>query len=329
MSRNASGTTFKYVPRTTDMIKRRQAVRGGFDRMWNEHVQKIFTPSVGSNVVRILPATWENFNHYGYDIYVHYGIGPDNGRYLCLKNMRNEPCPICDERVRVMNKGDEQYAKELRPVWRVVVWMIDRRNESDGLQIWPMPVSKIDRPLIELAVDKRTNEALLIDDLEAGYDIEFTREGSSVTTQYSALRIDRHPSPLHHDRRIMQEWWDYVVAHPIPSLLNYYSYDHIKNVFIGEVDADDDYGQPYDEVDPTDDPDDRSPDSRSKLDDADERDVDVDDHRDRDRRAESGFRSDARSGYDDRGAVSDAGTARGRGTEGSRSRLRERLRNLR
>src|ERR1700693_6132381 len=86
---------FSYTPRDPDKVKERAEQTGSrFDSPFIDRFDT-FRPKVGDNLIRILPPTWDDHDHYGFDIWVHSYIGPDNGTYLCLNKMQNKPCPIC------------------------------------------------------------------------------------------------------------------------------------------------------------------------------------------------------------------------------------------
>jgi hypothetical protein len=219
---------FEYKKRNADQIKKRAAQAGGRRDGIVKDDFKVFTPKDKDNRLRFLPPTWESSEHYGFDIYVHYGIGPDNGQYLCLAKMKNSMCPICEERHRAESEKLTDYAKELNPVKRVLIWLIDRDQEDDGPKIWAMPWT-IDRDISKLSVEEKGAQAgsfLPIDDPDEGYDVEFERKGKGIQTEFIGLRIARRASSLGN-----QTWLDYVVEHPLPSCLNFQEYEYIQNVF--------------------------------------------------------------------------------------------------
>jgi len=235
---------FKYKKRSTEAVDRRGKQKAGkYDSIFSEGVT-MFSPAKGDNILRIMPGTFEGSDeHYGMDVYVHYGVGTDNQSYLCPNKMLDKPCPICEELARVQNGGDDDYIRELKPTKRVLVYVIDRENEKEGPKVWSMPWT-IDRDLALASKDKKTGEVLLIDDPENGYDISFTKEGAGVKTKYNALGIDRRDSFLSDDEKTEEEWLDFIVENPLDKLLNYYDYDRIAKVFNGgEV------SEPEEEVD--------------------------------------------------------------------------------
>lgn len=218
---------YRYQPRTYEQAKKRtERSNSNFDVFIKDSV-KMFKVNDGDNNIRILPPTWDGAEHYGLDIWVHYGIGPDNQAYLCLQKMKGEPCPICDERAR--NKVDEEYEKSLKPNERVLLFIIDRDDEKEGVQAWPCPPT-VDREIMLRTVDKKTGESLPIDSPENGYDVEFTKNGKGLNTKYIGINIARRESELGNDK-----WMEFAVDNPLPELLVYYEYDHIMKAFGGQL----------------------------------------------------------------------------------------------
>lgn len=232
---SSRGTGFQYRKPTAEDVKKRAEQRGGseFDSIFKSST-KMFKVNDGSNLIRILPPTWPEPKHFGYDIFVHYSVGPDSQTYLCPKEMLGEPCPICEERALAVKDGDDNYAKELKASKRVVLYLIDRDAEKEGVQVWAAPWT-VDRDLNTLIVDKRTGEVLGIDDPEHGYDVDFTKNGTGLTTKYIGLQIARRDSDLGKD-----EWLQYAIDNPIPDQLAYFDYDHIAKVFGGKTTKKDD-----------------------------------------------------------------------------------------
>jgi hypothetical protein len=197
-----------------------------FDRFVKDDI-KTWVPKDGVNILRILPPTWKDPEHYGFDIYVNYGVGADRQAYLDLDKMLGKPDPIAEERAKALRDGDEQYAKDLAPKRRCGVWIIDRDAEKEGVQFWAMPWT-IDADIAKLTTDKRTGEVLNIDDPENGYDIEFEKVGKGRNTKYEAVAIARRSSPLG-----SKKWLEFALDNPIPDQLVYHDYEHIAKTFGG------------------------------------------------------------------------------------------------
>lgn len=224
-SRRGGGRRFEYEARDDAETKRRGQRRGGdFDRLMKDHI-KVYTPRDGDNRVRILPPTWKGAKHYGLDVHVHYGVGPDRGSYLCLQKMKGEPDPIAEEHAQARRDGDDEYAKKIEAKARLLVYLIDRDNEKEGVQAWFMPWT-MDRDISQVSQDKDTGEVLRIDHPDDGYDVLFTKTGTKDRTKYGGIAIARRSSPLGKD-----EWLDFAMDNPLPDQLQYYSYDHIAKAF--------------------------------------------------------------------------------------------------
>jgi hypothetical protein len=229
---------FKYRPREKDTVKKRANQSGGlFDSIFKSQFAT-FTPKEGDYRLRVLPPTWPDAQHFGLDIYVHYGIGSDNQSYLCLDKMLGEKCPICEQRKVAERSGDPEYARSLVPTKRVLVWVLDRADEESGPQLWSMAWT-IDRDLANLSIDKASGELLLIDDPEDGYDIEFVRTGKGLKTKYSGTAVARRSSPLADDQDQADEWLKFVQDNPLTEVLQYFDYDHIASVAEGAAKKED------------------------------------------------------------------------------------------
>jgi len=179
-----------------------------------------------------MPPTWDKAEHYGFDVFVHYGIGADNNRYLCLSKHKGEPCPVCEEQAKANREGDEEYAKKLRANTRVGVWAIDRDDEKRGPQVYLMPKT-MDTSILAVSRDKRSGETYFVDDPENGYDVEFDKEGKAEKTRYLGVRLARKSTPLSDDQDQADKWLDFIKENPIPDVLNFFSADHIQLALTG------------------------------------------------------------------------------------------------
>ena len=248
MARTEKSSRFKYKKRDASSVKERQNQRSGnFDSIFKDNF-KTYKVKDGKNLIRILPPTWDDARHYGLDIHVNYSIGVDNQTYLSLSKMKNEKDPIEEGRRAAEREGDEKLASALKPKKRVLMWVIDRMEEDEGPQLWASPWT-VDRDVANLCFDEDTNEAIQIDDPEEGADLRFYREGKGRNTEYNPAKMKiLKPSPLSDDEGLQQEWLDFVADNPLPTVLNYYDYDHIAAVFSGgkakEDDDDDDDDKP-------------------------------------------------------------------------------------
>lgn len=254
---------YVYQRRDDADTARRAQGNSKFDKYLNPDI-KLYKPKEGTNIIRILPPTWPGAKHYGYDAWVHFGVGADSQTYLCLNKMvkaaneyferakvtdkNGDICeadgsdPVEEESLALRRDGDEELAKKIQHKLRVGIYLVDRDNEKDGVQFWLMGEQN-DREIVQQSTDKRKGKALAIDDPEDGYDISFIRKGTGQNTKYSGISVDRDPSPLGNDR-----WLKWAMDNPIPEQLIYYPYEHIKAALggggehVAKRDRDDDRG---------------------------------------------------------------------------------------
>jgi hypothetical protein len=210
-------------------------MRGGnFDSIFKSKY-KVLKVRDGKNLIRILPPTWDGAKHYGYDLWVNYGIGVDNQSYLSLSKMKGEKDPLAEARRDAEKQGDKDLVKALNPRQRILMWVIDRNDEDEGPQLWAAPFS-VDKALASLSFDEDTKEVMYVDDPKEGNDIRFYKEGQGLKTDYppEKMRI-LQASPIHSDKGQAQEWLDYIADNPLPECVQFYDYDHIATTFDGNA----------------------------------------------------------------------------------------------
>ena len=215
---------FKYQARDPKAWEKRADQQGSdFKGVIIDDVET-YTPKKGDNFVRILPPTFENPEHYGMDVWVHYGIGPDRASALCLHKMKNEKCPICDARMAAERRGDEDMASELKASRRVLVWILDRNDQAKGPMAWTMPWT-LDRDICKISRDKRTGQIYTIDDPNEGYDLSFEREGEKMQVKYTGIQLSRRPSSVDEDTL------DYISELPLTEILVWRNFDELSEMF--------------------------------------------------------------------------------------------------
>ena len=232
-NRAPSAQRFKYQARSAEEVKARANRSIGSRESYLVSEVDFYTPKAGDNNIRILPPTFEGARHYGIDLHLHYGIGPDKSAFLCLDKMRAEACPICEERANAAAEGEEDLAKALRPKQRVLVWVINRGEEGKGPLAWSMPAG-LDKDIVNCSIDKSTGEILSVDDpSDKGYDIGFKREGMDERTKYTGIQVARRASPLSDDADQADKWLSFIGEHPLDTLLNFHEYDFVKAAYAG------------------------------------------------------------------------------------------------
>lgn len=227
---------FQYQQRDASTVKARATQRGGdFDSIFKEGI-KLFKPREGKNKIRIMPPSWAGATHYGYEIFVNYGVGVDEQQYLSLSAMKNEPDPLAEARKQAEKQGNKALADSLKPTKRVLFYVIDRMAEDEGVQLWAAPWT-VDKSFASLAIDEETGAVTMVDHPDEGYDITFYKEGTGLATKYPAerMRIGREPCPISEDQGMSDEWLDQISSMPIPDILNFYDYEHISAAFDGQI----------------------------------------------------------------------------------------------
>lgn len=233
----SSAPRFQYKPRSAEEVRER-AMRniGGRDSFFAQDVQ-FFTPKKGENNVRFLPPPPNaNWGHYGLTLFVHYGIGADQSAYLCHARMKDDYCPLCEERDRAASVGEEELADNLKPRERVACFVIDRSQESKGPLLWNIPAG-LDKDISKLCLDPKTGEAIFVDHPEEGFDFAFEREGEGLKTKYKGLQFARKSSPLADDPEVVEKWLDYIVEHRVDECLVFHEPDYIAKVYEGQPPA--------------------------------------------------------------------------------------------
>jgi len=195
-----------------------------------------------THVISILPTfepkedRWTFFHI----VYYHGGVGINEDNYLCNARMFDKKCYICEAKARYImeceRKGeepDDDRMRALSPSKKVlynVRVVTDQKTEDEGNKIFEAPGKKIHSAVLGLCVNKRTGAVVSLTDIEDGRDVQFTKEGKGLKTDYVGVQLlERDPIP--------EEWQDDLVE-----LANCYhipTYDEVKNVFCGEVEEDD------------------------------------------------------------------------------------------
>lgn len=225
---------FEYSERPRETYVNRAKERDSSKESFFKSNFTFFLPKDGSNKLRILPPTWDNPDHYGIDIFVHYKIGDSNSSYLCLKKMKDEPCPICEALSTPEAKSDKALVDAIGVKRKVLVWVIDRADEAAGPKLWMMPAS-IDRQFVLQSTDEDSpsGEILRIDNPDSGYDVSFEKHGKDLQTKYEGEKIARKSTLLSSDQKTMEKWLEFICENPLPEVLDFKEYKHIKKVFDG------------------------------------------------------------------------------------------------
>jgi hypothetical protein len=235
---------FKYRARKTEDVDKRATQKGNDYAGALVDGVKAYKKRDGENWIRILPPTWtiENFpefcneegpNHYGIDVWLHEYFGPGNSTAICnLKMAFEKSCALCIARMQAEDSGDEEEAKQLKPRKKVLIALVDMKDEAAGDQFWLMPWG-LDRDIAVISKDRRTGEIYLIDDPDYGYGVFFDVTGKDIATKYVGASLERKPSA------ITDAQLNYIIEHPLPTVLQKRTNAELQALYRGELVDDD------------------------------------------------------------------------------------------
>lgn len=219
---------FVYKRRSMEQVQQR-ASRPSDREGFLQDVVPFYASRDGENEIRILPKLWEGPpDHYGVDVYVHYQVGPAKASVLCPLRHKKGPCPVCDDLDIADKAGDEETVRQLRPTHRIVVLLVDRKDEKAGVQIWAMP-STVDQDIAKISQDRRSGQYYLVESPKEGFDIIFDKKGKLRNTNYDVLPLPRQPTTLH--RSFIEEALEKEAL--IPDLLIWRDHDEIQELYSG------------------------------------------------------------------------------------------------
>lgn len=222
---------FHYQRRSPEQWAERANRKSNIEGFLKDEV-KFFKPEKGENQIRILPPTWPDATHFGYTVWLHYGVGPDKkATVICPMKMQGKPCPVCQERARAEKdpEVDEQELKDMRPNERVVLYLLNRkaaREDRATPLAWAISTNQ-DSEINKHAKDRTTGEVLEVDNPDEGYDIFFDKEGEKLLTRYRGWALDRRPSSV---PKSALEW---ITENPISEMLIWRTYEEIQAVMEG------------------------------------------------------------------------------------------------
>lgn len=219
---------FQYVARSQAQWEKRASQSGSnFVGIFQDWVE-IFSYKK-DNLIRMLPPTFANPQHYGMDVWVHYGVGPENGQIICLHKMGRGPCPICEFQSRAEAAGRED-AADYKSRRRVLVWLKNWNAEDDKKLIahaWAMPWTA-DRDLTAVCKDRMTGELYQIDHPTAGFEVSFQVTGEGQNVRYIGWQIGRRATTVE------DTFLNQIMEHPLDKdVLMWRDYEEVKRIFEG------------------------------------------------------------------------------------------------
>jgi hypothetical protein len=341
--RDRRGGRRSYTHHKEENVRNHSEQSGGnWDGIFKSGV-KAWRPKEGENAIRILPPTWENYDHYGFEVYVHTRVGASGSTYTCPNKHGGGPCAACAEVTALRAAGEDEDAGKLSVKKNFVYYILDRDAKKPEPVPWQVGWRQ-DKEIAEASEVKRRNQVKYIDHPDEGYDVFVKRTGKQLNTRYT-YQTDSDPSPISDDPDEQDDILKEIEDNPISDLIVWASNEKIARDLEGTArkkddddDDDDDEGDRRgvrrgsrggDEDgrsrvrsrDPDDDEDDRSSGGRRG------RDRDDDEEDSTSRRAERRSRGrDSEREEDDRDDGEDRGRRRprGRDDDGDEDRPRRR-----
>lgn len=233
-----SRTGFVYRERPVEALKERAERSGSrYDSIYKAGFDT-WKPKPGNNLIRFLPPTWDNADHFSLMINVHSYIGPDQGSYLCLHKHFGKPCPICYAADDARRSGDEEEAKQVEVKERALTWIIDRNGDDPTKPLLYQMSWSQDRDIAALCRDPQTGAPLWIDHPDLGYDLSFQRTGTGMkNTRYLGYQIVRQSSHIANDMRVQDEIIQYCIDNPLPTVLQFYPAEYLEKALLGTTHA--------------------------------------------------------------------------------------------
>ena len=161
-----------------------------------------WVPKIGDHLIDILPyivgdkdtKLAEGSITYFYEVWVHYGVGPNEGSYACPTKNFNRSCPICEhqKKLRLAGAPDEEI-KALYPKRRVLYNIVCRdstEEENKGVQIWEVSHFHSEKHFAELARKPKGGGFIPFADPDAGKMIFFNKVSKIEVTGHRFVERD-------------------------------------------------------------------------------------------------------------------------------------------
>ncbi len=203
-----------------------------------KNVDHEFTPKKGTNMIDIVPYEITVDNNPDAEsgeldstrtIYVHYGIGAEETRYICPKTI-GKKCPVCEVMKELYKEGDKDGGNAIRPKERELrnVW----NHEEDRAEVWEHSQWTFGKLLNEEINEDEDEVYAGFSDLEDGFTIKarMKEEKFNGNTYLEAGKID-FKKRADFPESILDEVYD------LDEILIVPSYEELQKAFL-EVDED-------------------------------------------------------------------------------------------
>ena len=191
-------------------------------------------PKIGDHLFNIVPyivgdndpKQKEGSVAYFMELFVHYGVGPNEGAYICPTRNYNKPCPICEHQkdLRIKGAPDEEI-KALYPKRRVmynVVCCDSVEEENKGVQVWEVSHFHSEKHFSELARKPKGGGFIPFTDPDSGKMIFFNKVSLMEVTGHKFIDRDE---PLSDE--VLEG------AYTLDELIHVPDYDEIYEAYYG------------------------------------------------------------------------------------------------
>ena len=168
--------------------------------------------------------------------FIHRNVGPKNLSVICPAKTCGKKCPVCEERQKCWDDGDDDAAAEFRPSERALWALIDTKNRDDGIQIFDIADFHFGTQVTAAinSIKKDDDPRLQFYSLTDGYTlcVQIKQEKFNNKPVFKAERIDFV------ERKKQYKAKKYKEAPCLDKLLKILSYDEISAMLNAE-DGDD------------------------------------------------------------------------------------------
>ncbi len=159
-------------------------------------------PKIGDHLLDIIPyivgkkdpKLSEGEVAYCLEMWVHYGVGPNEGAYACPTKNYNRPCPVCEHQKKLRMQGaPDDEIKALYPKRRCVYNIVCRdsvEEENKGVQIWEVSHFHSEKHFSELARKPKGGGFLAFTDPDNGKMVFFNKVSKMEVTGHRFVERD-------------------------------------------------------------------------------------------------------------------------------------------
>jgi len=210
----------------------------------------LWRPKDGEHIVDILPYlagvndkdTPKGNPTYTFEYLVHRNVGPGNTMVLCLTEMYDKPCPICEHRQKLREDGaDDDVWKPLfakrRNLYNIICY--DRGEEEKGVQIWDEASFYSEKNIMAISKKRgrggKSGKLINFSDVDSGKSISFTIEPPVSKDDYRS-----YIGFTFEDREYAIEDDHLESCHCLDELIHIPEYDEIADLYWGSKNRDGD-----------------------------------------------------------------------------------------